>query len=117
MRRVSMYPTVAAISRLNPIRKTGARARSSGAPDPGGPQALAGPTALWDSAGRSDLLRCASARSPLAAGGLDSRRPLIGASCTQGSWERPKPHARTTTALAIWMLREQNERARHDDLC
>src|SRR5215207_7674831 len=37
---------------------------SSGAPDPGGPQSLAGPPALLDSAGRSGLLRCASARSP-----------------------------------------------------
>ena len=45
---------------------------SSDAPDPGGPQALAGPTALLDSAGRSGLLRCASARPPLTASGLDS---------------------------------------------
>src|SRR4051794_29112603 len=40
---------------------------SSGASDPGGPQSLAGPTALLDSAGRSGLLRCASARPPLTA--------------------------------------------------
>src|SRR3954451_11150645 len=32
------------------------RARSRGAPDPGGPQSLAGPPALLDSAGRSGLL-------------------------------------------------------------
>src|SRR3954452_20605839 len=39
-----------------------------------GPQSLAGPTALLDSAGRSGLLRCPSARLPLTAGGLDSER-------------------------------------------
>src|SRR5689334_9885187 len=45
----------------------------SGPPDSGGPQSLAGPTALLDSAGRSGLLRCASARPPLTAtSGLDS---------------------------------------------
>ena len=45
----------------------------SGAAAPGGPQSLAGPTALLDSAGRSGLLRFATARPPLeAASGLDS---------------------------------------------
>src|SRR4051794_25477196 len=56
----------AAIEALNP------RARSSGAPDPRGPQSLAAPTALLDSAGRSGLLRCATAYPPHAAGRLDS---------------------------------------------
>jgi hypothetical protein len=36
------------------------RRRSNNERDPGGPQSLAGPTALLDSAGRSGLLRCAS---------------------------------------------------------
>src|SRR5215208_466410 len=38
---------------------------------------------------------------PAASGGRAGLRgrSLIGASCTQGSWERPQPHARTTTAL------------------
>src|SRR3954468_19588344 len=50
---------------------------------PRGPQALAGPPALLDSAGRSGLLRGASARPPLTASGLDSgdgrsaERPVI----------------------------------------
>ena len=37
-----------------------------------GPQSLAGPTALLDSAGRSGLLRFAPARPPLTASRLDS---------------------------------------------
>ena len=53
------------------------------APDSGGPQSLAGPPALLVSAGRSGLLRCATARPPRAAGRLDfgdghwSQRPII----------------------------------------
>src|SRR3954463_3987193 len=85
----------------------------SGAPDPGGPQSLAGPTALLDSAGRSGLLRFAPARPPLPASGPDSRdgpsaargkraglrgRPLIVASWTQGYWE----DARMTKTLTPW---------------
>src|SRR3954451_10550720 len=64
---------------------------SSGAPDPGGPQSLAGPTALLGSAG---LLRCASARPPLeATSGLDSgdgrsaSRPVI-----RVLGREPQPH-------------------------
>src|SRR3954467_11890342 len=67
---------------------------SSGAPDPGGPQSLAGPPALSDSAGRSGLLRCASARPPLTAtSGLDSgdgrsaSRPVI-----RVLGREPQPH-------------------------
>src|SRR3954449_248337 len=73
---------------------------SSGAPAPGGPQSLAGPTALLDSAGRSDLLRFASARPPLTASGLDSgdgrssERPVI-----RVLGGESQPHAHTTTAL------------------
>src|SRR3954464_15582436 len=82
---------------------------SSGAPDPGGPQSLAGPTALLDSAGRSDLLRFASARPPLTASGLDSgdgrssERPVI-----RVLGGEPQPHARTTTALTPWTLARVN---------
>src|SRR4051812_3875143 len=67
---------------------------SSGASDPGGPQSLAGPTALLDSAGRSGLLRFASARPPLTAtSGLDSGdgrsapRPVI-----RVLGREPQPH-------------------------
>src|SRR3954469_21731189 len=76
----------------------------SGAPDPGGPQSLAGPTALLDSAGRSGLLRCASARPPLAATSrLDSEDG-------RSSWPSgprvlgrgPRPHARMTKTLTPW---------------
>src|SRR3954447_2985630 len=89
---------------------------SSGAPDPGGPQALAGPPALLDSAGRSGLLRCASARPPLTAtNGLDSGDGRSASrSVIRVLGREPQPHARTTTTLTPWTLARVN--LRHVDL-
>src|SRR4051812_16221272 len=60
--------------------------------------------------------------APLRSGPLAARgeraglrgRPLSGASCNQGSWKGPQPHARTTITLPSWTSARVN--LRHVDL-
>src|SRR3954451_6798223 len=91
------------------------RGEPSRVPDPGGPQSLAGPTALLDSAGRSGLLRCASARPPLtAASGLDSGDGRSSERPASRVLGRGHGRTRTTTTLTPWTLPRVN--LRHVDL-